>query len=265
MKRPHAAALLAVTLIALVGCADSARPLFEREVIDLTHTFDATTIYWPTGTDFELELGPAGYTERGYYYSANSFCAPEHGGTHLDAPVHFAEGRQSVDAIPTDRLIGPGVKVDVAAAVGKDRDYLVTVADLEAWEAAEGPIPEGAFVLLDTGSSGLWPDRERYMGTARRGAEAVRELHFPGLSPEAATWLAEERKIRMVGLDTPSIDHGPSESFDAHVVLFERNVPALENVANLDRLPAQGFTVMALPMKIGGGTGAPVRILAILD
>ncbi len=103
------------------------------------------------------------------------------------------------------------------------------------------------------------------MGTARRGAEAVAELHFPGMSAEAATWLAEERKIRMVGLDTPSIDHGPSESFDAHVVLFERNVPALENVANLDRLPAQGFTVVALPMKIGGGTGAPVRILAILD
>jgi kynurenine formamidase len=125
-------------------------------------------------------------------------------------------------------------------------------------------MPHGTIVLLRTGFGEYWPDRARYMGTAERGADAVGDLHFPGLHHEAVPWL-RERGIRAIGLDTPSIDHGPSQDFPSHVALFEHNVPVFENVANLDELPATGFAVIALPMKIRGGSGGPLRIVAIVE
>ena len=167
-----------------------------------------------------------------------------------------------MDEIPPGELIGPGVVVDVSAACAADRDHLVGVAELEAWEARYGRMPEGAIVLLSTGFARRWPDRERYLGTAERGAAAVEKLHFPGLASAAARWLVEQRAIRAVGLDTASIDHGPSRTFEAHRVLAAANVPALENVAHLDQLPPRGFEVIALPMKIRGGSGGPLRVVA---
>ena len=248
----------------VVNCAQQ-RPIGQREMIDLTHAFEEATIYWPTETGFRLERAAWGVTERGYFYASNRLATPEHGGTHIDAPIHFFEGRATVDEIPVERLIGPGVVVDVTAACAEDRDYRVSVSDFEAWEADHGRLPDGAIVLLRTGFGAFWPDRVRYMGTDARGAEAVAELHFPGLDPAAARWLAAERSIGAIGLDTPSIDHGPSELFASHVALFEHDIPALENVANLERLPPLGFTVIALPMKIKGGSGGPTRIVAVLD
>ncbi|MAE97335.1 MAG: cyclase [Deltaproteobacteria bacterium] len=246
-----------------VGCASAPAPLWEQQLVDLTHTFDEQTIYWPTETGFELTTRSQGMTDEGYYYEAHSISTPEHGGTHLDAPVHFYEGRDTTDRVPLERLIAPGVVVDVRAACAADRDHRVGVSDLEAWEEAHGAIPAGAIVLLRTGFGRYWPDRERYMGTSKRGDAGGAELHFPGLDPAAVPWLAE-REVGAVGLDTPSIDHGPSTHFEAHVALFERNIPAFENVAHLERLPAQGFTVIALPMKVGGGSGGPLRIIAAI-
>jgi len=235
------------------------------EVIDLTHPFDEETIYWPTEEGFVLERGPAGVTDAGFYYEAHRFRSAEHGGTHLDAPIHFAEGKWTADQIPVARLIGPGALIDVSAQAAADRDYQVTAADFEAWEAEHGRLPDGAIVLLSTGFGAFWPDRERYMGTALRGAEGVAALHFPGLHPDAARWLVAERSISAIGLDTPSIDYGQSKLFESHTALFAANVPAFENVAHLDRLPAAtGFTVVALPMKIAGGSGGPLRIVAVL-
>ncbi len=258
--------LLALALVA--GCAAPGEPdtdpLADHVVVDLTHAYDADTIYWPTAEGFRLQIDARGWTEGGFYYEANSFCTAEHGGTHIDAPVHFAEGRRALDEVPLEQLVGPGVVVDVAEACARDRDHRVTTAELQAWEREHGPIPDGAIVLLRTGFGRFWPDRERYLGTAERGAGAVAKLHFPGLHPDAARWLATERSIGAVGLDTASIDHGPSTGFEAHCILFEANVPALENVAHLDRLPARGFSVLALPMKIRGGSGGPVRIAALL-
>lgn len=243
----------------------SLAPAEPRRVVDLTHAFDADTVYWPTEPGFVLEKEHDGVTDGGYYYAANRFSSPEHGGTHMDAPIHFAKGHRTVDAVPVDQLVGPGVVVDVTAACAKDRDYLVQVGDLEAWEREHGTIPSGAIVLLRTGWGRFWPDRVRYMGTAERGPAAVKKLHFPGLHPDAARFLAAERHIAAVGIDTPSIDHGPSTTFATHVALFERDVPAFENVANLDQLPPKGFTTIALPMKIRGGSGAPLRIIALLE
>ncbi len=256
---------LATAALATAALASGERSAFiGRQLVDLTHAFDADTVYWPTADGFELEIDFRGETEGGYHYEANTLRTAEHGGTHLDAPVHFADGAWHTEEIPLQRLAGPAVLVDVQDSAEADRDYLVSVADLQAWEARNGLIPDGAIVLLRTGFARHWPDRERYMGTAERGPAAVAKLHFPGLDPEAARWLVEERVIHAIGLDTPSIDHGPSTDFMAHRILFEKNIPAFENVASMDGLPETGFDVVALPMKIRGGSGGPLRIIAVL-
>ncbi len=232
--------------------------------VDLTHPFSEQTIYWPTAERFELEIVAREYTEKGYFYAANNFRAAEHGGTHLDAPNHFAEGRLTTDQIPLDRLIGGAVVVDVTEQVRTNPDYRVRVTDFERFEAAHGPIPRGAIVLVRTGHSRHWPDPEKYLGTAKRGEAALPELHFPGLHPNLARWLIRERSIKAIGLDTPSIDYGQSQDFETHRILYEENIPAFENVAHLEALPVTGAFVIALPMKIEGGSGAPLRIIALI-
>jgi len=234
-------------------------------IVDLTHSFDANTVYWPTEAGFVLTKEHGEVTEKGYYYASNTFAAPEHGGTHLDAPHHFWEKGATVDAIPLEQLIGPAILVDVSEQARANRDYQVSVEDFLAWERRHGLVPKGAIVLLRTGFGAYWPDRRRYLGTDERGDAGVANLHFPGLLPHAAVWLADTRKIHAIGLDTASIDYGQSKLFESHVALFQRGVPAFENVANLDRLPAKGFTVIALPMKIAGGSGGPLRIVAVVD
>jgi len=243
-------------------------PFLQRKpaqrAIDLSYAFDANTIYWPTAEPFKLETDFEGVAEGGYYYSAYRFSAAEHGGTHLDAPVHFAKGHNSVDQIPLDQLIGPGIVVDVTAQCSTNADYLITVADIQHWERQHGKIEPGSILFLRTGFGKFYPDKRKYLGTDERGAAAVPKLHFPGLDPDAARWLIQNRSIKAVGLDTASIDRGQSTTFDTHRALFEKNIPALENVANLDQLPSKGFSVIALPMKIKGGSGGPVRIIAML-
>lgn len=236
----------------------------SQRVVDLSYSFDETSVYWPTAETFKLETDFEGVTDKGYFYSAYRYSAAEHGGTHLDAPVHFAKGRNTVDQIPLDQLMGPGLIVDVTRQCAANADYLVSVADMQQWERQNGRIAAGSIVLLRTGFGKFYPDRRKYLGTDERGAEAVAKLHFPGLDPEAARWLTERRSIKAVGLDTASIDRGQSTMFDSHRILFEHNVPAFENVANLDQLPSKGFQVIALPMKIKGGSGGPLRIIAVL-
>jgi kynurenine formamidase len=262
---------LCVTMLVLAASAAAAPPAARivvgpdaARIIDLTHPFDEHTIYWPTEAGFVLTSGPHGVSEKGYFYASNSVCTPEHGGTHIDAPLHFWEQGAAVDAIPLEQLIGPAIVVDVSAAAVQNADYQVRVEDFLGWERGNGRIPEGAIVLIRTGFGRHWPDRKRYLGTEERGAEAVAKLHFPGLLPHAAEWLVANRKIHAVGLDTASIDYGQSKRFESHVALFRHGVPAFENVANLERLPAKGFTVVALPMKIRGGSGGPLRIVALV-
>jgi len=266
-----AAALLATG--AIIGWAGSAGgtgtrapaavQLPQGKLIDLSHPFNEQTIYWPTAATFKLEQVAEGETEQGYYYAANNFSAAEHGGTHLDAPVHFARGGDTADEIPLRRLIGRGVVVDVTKRALADPDYLISVADLTAHERRHGRIGRGAIVLLRTGYERYWPDRERYMGTAELGEQAVPKLHFPGLHPDAARRLVQ-RGVRAVGLDTASIDYGQSKLFESHRVLGAAGVPVFENVANLRRLPRENFLVIALPMKIEGGSGGPLRTIAIV-
>lgn len=260
--------VVVVSLTACKPCPQQLPPqtfaLPAGTVVDLSYSYDDSTIFWPTADGFTLVEDFEGLTDAGYYYTANSFCTAEHGGTHLDAPIHFSEGKPSVDEIPLDRLMGEAVLIEVSEPCARDADYQVTVADIEAWEARHGVLPDGAIVLLRTGFGAFWPDRTRYMGTDERGPEAVAKLHFPGLDPAAAEWLVANRSIKSIGLDTPSIDYGQSTLFESHQVLFAEEIPAFENLANLDQLPETGFIVIALPMKIAGGSGGPLRIVAIV-
>ena len=248
-------------LAALVTGAD-ALDVETARLVDLTHDFDETTIYWPTARRFTLDATAHGPTPGGWWYAANDFCAAEHGGTHLDAPIHFAEGGWTTEAIPLDRLRGPAAVVRAIATGARDRDHLVSVRDLERDEAAHGRIPDGAVVLLQTGWARYWPDAARYLGTAARGDTA--HLRFPGLDPAAARWLVAQRHVRAVGIDTASIDRGRSTDFRSHRVLAGSNVAVFENLANLDRLPSRGAVVLALPMKIRGGSGGPLRAVALV-
>lgn len=257
--------LIVLGMAVMAGCSKQQLHVSERSIIDLTYAFDSTTIYWPTEVGFRFVKGFEGITPGGYFYSANSFAAPEHGGTHIDAPVHFAEGKHTVDAIPVEQLVAPGVLIDVSRKCATDRDYQVQIEDFVEWERNHGELPRGCIVLIRTGFGTYWPNRVPYMGTDERGQGAVAKLHFPGLHPETAKWLVSSRSIKAIGLDTPSIDYGQSTQFESHVTLFAANIPAFENIAQLDRLPEKGFTIVALPMKIKGGSGAPLRIIAIID
>jgi kynurenine formamidase len=237
--------------------------LAEARYVDLSHASNARTIYWPTAQKFKLTEVADGETEGGWHYSANNFEGAEHGGTHLDAPIHFSAGGNTADKVPIRKVIGAAVTVDVRAKANADADYLITPADLTAFEAANGRIARDTIVMLRTGWSSRWPDARRYLGTAERGNAAVPKLHFPGLSEEAAQLLVQ-RRIKAVGIDTASIDRGQSTDFRAHRVLAAAQVPVFENVTNLNRVPVEGYHVVALPMKIEGGSGGPLRTVAII-
>ena len=264
-----AGGLVVLCMLVGAGCAASQSRLDrlaweQSRFIDLTHSFGVDTIVWPTEQDFRLVLQQAGETAGGYYYASNRLEMAEHGGTHIDAPIHFARGRQTLDQVPIERLIGAAVRIDVTDQCGRDRDYRVTIKDFEQWEMAHGRIPSRAIVLVDTGFARYWPSRQEYLGTELKGPEGVRALHFPGLHPEAAAWLVRERQVNAVGIDTASIDYGQSTGSETHVALLSQNVPVFENLRDLHGLPDRGFEVIALPMKIAGGTGGPLRIIAVL-
>ncbi len=282
-----ARALIVVLIFSLLGCGarsgDSANPdetpvpgetadlpavpalavLDDVDLVDLTYSYNENTLYWPTSpSDFRLDELAYGDTAGGYFYAANAFCTPEHGGTHLDAPIHFAADKHTTDQVPLSRLIGPAVVIDVSTQAAADADYRMTAEDVLAWEAQHGPVPAGAIVLMNSGWGERWTDRLAYFGDDTPGEAS--NLHFPSFGKSAAELLIRDRKIAVLGVDTASIDHGPSTDFVVHRLAGAANVPGLENVANLGRVPASGAWVIALPIKIAGGSGGPVRIVALV-
>lgn len=248
----------------VMGCSRQQSDFTSGRWIDLSYDFSAETIFWPTGEGFIFEKGFDGIADNGFYYAANSFSTAEHGGTHIDAPVHFAQGRMTVDELSIEQLTGPAAVIDVSAKALNDRDYLIQIDDIISWESAHGRLPENVILLFRTGFGEYWPDPKMYLGTDKKGPEAIPELHFPGISQEAAQWLADNRSIDAIGIDTASIDYGQSKTDEAHRILYELNIPGLENIANLDMLPETGAFIIALPMKIKGGSGGPLRITAFI-
>lgn len=237
----------------------------EGKILDMTYTFGKDSIYWPTGQSFESNKMSWGVNDRGWWYASNNYSANEHGGTHVDAPIHFAKNGRTIDQIPLHEWIGPAVKIDVTRSCAANRDYLLTVKDIEAFEKKHGKIPDDAWVIMYTGiGTRHYPDKEKVLGTAKTGSAAIQFLSFPGFSEESAKFLVEKRNIKGVAIDTPSIDFGKSKDFLVHQVVSGAGKLAIENIANLDKLPAVGAVLYAIPMNIENGTGAPARIFAIL-
>jgi kynurenine formamidase len=233
------------------------------QLVDLSHTYDEGTLYWPTSPSaFEKTELNFGEVEAGYFYSAYSVCTPEHGGTHLDAPIHFAAGGASTEAIPLANLIAPAIVIDVRKQAAAERNYRLSVADVRRFETEHGEIEKGTIVLLRTGWSEYWPDATGYLGDDKPGDAS--HLEFPGYGADAVRLLAEDRQVAVLGVDSASIDYGPSQDFIAHRIAAAAGVTNLENLTNLDQLPATGATVVALPMKIGGGSGGPARVVALV-
>ena len=231
-------------------------------MVDLSHEYGENTLYWPTDTrGFQLDTLAEGHTPAGFFYATKEFATAEHGGTHLDAPYHFAESADRVGEIPLRRLIAPGVVVDVSAQASADPDYRASAADLGNWEAEYGTIRPGTAVLFRTGWASRWPDALAYLGDDEPGR--ADNLHFPGIAEDAMRLLVE-REVGLVGIDTASVDYGPSTDFIAHQVGGAAGIPNLENVGDLSGVPPTGFLLIALPMKIEAGTGAPVRVVALI-
>jgi kynurenine formamidase len=229
------------------------------KVVDLTHTLAKDSPYWPEGTPgtpFHTSVA-ATYGRDGYF--GRNFSMPEHFGTHMDAPLHFDPGGASVDQIPVQKFLAPAVVIDVSSAAKSNADYRVTVQDIKSWTKVHGKIPSGAVVFFRTGWASWWPSQKRYMNADGRGV-----LHFPGLSLEAARYLLGHAHPVGIGIDTGSIDYGASAQFTVHHLTLSAGLYHLENVANLDELPATGAVVIALPLKIGGGSGAPARVVALV-
>lgn len=250
-------------ILALTG------PLYAGDsagiTLDMTYPYDEKTIYWPNAITFNLTKVNWGINERGYWYAANNYSAAEHGGTHVDAPIHFSRNGRTIDQISLADWIGPAVKIDVTKRCEQNRDYLLTTEDIKAWEKRYGRIPDRAWVIMYTGiGTKFYPDRKKVLGTDIMGMDALSHLSFPGFSPESAEFLVKERNIKGIAIDTPSIDYGKSQDFRVHRIICGADKLALENIAGLDKLPETGATLYVMPMLIRNGTGSPARVFAVL-
>jgi kynurenine formamidase len=247
------AAAFAATAVAPSALA-APRPV--KKVVDLTHTMSADfpTFDGKPGIEMQkvFELKKDGYNL--FRWSLN-----EHSGTHLDAPIHFSESGIAVEQIPADTLVVPLAVIDVAEKAAKNADYQLSRADLAAWERRHGRLPGNGCVAMHSGWARHVGDKAKFVG---RDAGGV--MHFPGFAPEAAAWLIKERKVAGLAVDTLSLDHGASKDFKTHVLWLGAGRWGLENVANLDRVPAAGATLAVGLAKVKGATGAPARLFALV-
>ena len=262
MNVPHSLRFVLVTVL-LPACA-LAQDFSDGRWVDLTHEFSDETISHPRGQPFVHTPSVVGMTRGGFYMATYNYSGSEHVGTHLDAPVHFHEGGQSIEALSLRRLMGDVVVIDVKEQVAADRQYLVAVDDILDWEAEHGSIPDDSIVLFNTGLANVWPDKIKYTGTDKRGNEGVAELRTPAIHRDTALFLSSKRRIKMVGLDSTGFDNARQADRSSHRTFFEHDIPGMENLANLDALPATGAFMIALPMKIKDGSAAPVRAIAFI-
>jgi kynurenine formamidase len=236
----------------------------QGKILDMTYTFGEDSIYWPTGKPFKSNKIFWDIHDRGWWYASNDYSANEHGGTHVDAPIHFAQNGRTIDRVPLQEWIAPAVKIDVSKQCGENRDYRLRVADIKEFEKKYGPLPDKAWVIMYTGiGTRFYPDKKKVLGTTKTGKKALKELTFPGFSVESVDFLLKERNITGIAIDTPSIDYGKSVDFEVHQLLCGADKLAIENIGNLDKLPCTGAMLYAIPMNIENGTGAPARVFAI--
>lgn len=234
----------------------------EIRLVDLTHMHGPSTIYWPGNPKYNFTIMFRNITDQGYWYEANSFATAEHGGTHLDSPSHFAKGAWHTAQIPMENLYGPGVVIDVKSKTKNNPDYRVTLQDLMDWERKYGRIPRKSVVVMNSGWSYFYPNKTRVFNSTTPDDPST--FHFPGWHEDAVTWQLNNRHINVLGVDTPSTDYGQSTTFPVHVILGKANIPGMENVAFLDRIPVNGTMIYAAVIKLYDGSGGPIRVFATI-
>ena len=238
------------------SAAQAQSPRSFRSVIDLTHTMspEFPTFFGVPGIEMQRQFD---FKKDGF----NLFWwrIVEHAGTHMDAPIHFSEGGATAEKLAAEALVVPLAVVDVAAKAAQNADYLVTPQDLAAWEAANGRLPDNCCVAMNSG----WA---QHVGSAAKftGKDAAGTFHFPGFAPDAAEWLIKERSVAGLAVDTLSLDHGPSKDFKTHYLWLPTGRWGIENIANLDKVPAAGATLVAGLAKVKDATGGPARIMALV-
>jgi kynurenine formamidase len=235
----------------------AARKIAFSKVIDLTHTLNQSTPVYEETKESPYKAKTVATFEKEHYF-AREICLPEHFGTHLDAPAHFARGSWTLDQIPAERLVAPLYVIDVSNNVKSNPDYQLSAADVTNWEDQHGRIAPASVVIVRTGWNSRWNSSQSY-----RNADPKGTMHFPGYSLAAAKLLVA-RGVFGLGIDTLSIDYGPSADFPVHQYTLAHKLYHLENVANLENVPAVGATIIAAPMKLEGGSGSPVRIFALV-
>lgn len=249
---------LALFLFAQQRRTETVLPSGFRAVVDLTHPINGKVPTFSPDESDDYKVQVAGTIEKNHYF-ARKISLPEHYGTHIDAPAHFAKGLWTVDQIPPERLIAPMVVLDISNKTKANADYQLSIKDIADWEQVHGQIPGNAVVMLNTGWASHWNSAKDF-----RNADAQGVMHFPGYSVDAAEFLTEARAVLGLGIDTLSVDYGPATDFPVHRFTMSRSVYHLEDVANLDLVPATGSTVVVAPIKLEGGSGGPVRILALV-
>ena len=230
----------------------------ELNIIDLTHTLNNASPYWPneTGSPFKYDTI---FAHKSGSPGMGAYSTPEHHGTHLDAPIHGGDNLKSVEQLTTKDMFGPAVVIDISKQSGVNSDYTLSKTDILDWEVIHGKLPKGAIVLLYTGWSEKWTDYEAYKNEDDNG-----KMHFPGFSEDAAHFMIDERDIRGIGIDNMSVDAAQSKGFPVHGVVNGSGKYQLENVANLHLLPPTGTFIIVAPIKIQGGSGGQVRLFAIV-
>ncbi|XP_035695432.1 isatin hydrolase-like [Branchiostoma floridae] len=252
--------LITITSGLLLGCWGQSVP----RLIDLTWTLKAGIPVHPFFPPYQFTIVYRDDHPGGYYLESNEIAMNEHTGTHIDAPAHFARGAWRLDQIPLGHLTGPGVMIDVRDRIGDNTDYAVTAQDLQDWEREYGHIPEGGIIMLRSGWGEQFYEEGPvpYLGVGQKNDSL---LHSPGLHPDAAQWLVDNRDVKVIGFDTVSADTGDSKTCPTHKILLPNNIIIIENVGHLNEMPPTGSTVYAMPIKIGDGSGAPSRVFAIID
>ena len=228
----------------------------SARLVDLTHPLSEKFPAWP-GDERVFEATVQARTEEDGYFTRNVWML-EHFATHIDAPIHFPPGKTSVDKIPLEQLVGPAVVLDIRQQAAENPDYRLTAEDVAAWEERNGRIPAGAIILARTGWAARAGNGESYRNQDEQGV-----MHFPGYSVEAVRLLLE-RKVSGLGIDTLSVDYGPSSEFEVHSVSHGAGLYHLENLSDLSELPESGAVLVVAPIKLEGGSGGPVRVFALL-
>jgi len=228
----------------------------KTRLLDLAYAINDKLVPWPGDVRWFEARTNASFATVGFF--TRHFWMLEHYGTHLDAPIHFARGKPTVDQIPPQQFFGPAVVLDVRAEGAANADYQAPATLIDAWEAQHGPIPPGSIVLLRTGWSSRWPDVQTY-----RNQDASGKMHFPGFSV-AAVECCIARGVSGLGCDTMSVDIGASEDFAVHHLALGAGLYHLENLADLSALPERGAWLIVAPIKLEGGSGGPARVFALL-